>query len=373
MLSVSYLNIGTLILFILLNLFVNVINHAISNGNNKELIELSVKEKSNYHDLTKYLPSGFVKDASIDYTKFIQKGIDEHENVLMPDFPVLINEDGIKVKSNSKINFQANSRLIMKPNSLPNYSVLKVFYVSNVIIKSPTIIGERNQHKDTKGEWGFGIHIMGSKNIEILSMSASNCWGDGLYIGGDETNPCDEIKIINAKIDSCRRNGISITDGKNIQILNPRISNTIGTSPMAGIDIEPNNNSATIDNIIINNPVTFNNHGFGILIALGQLPAKESKIVRIEINKHFDNSSNIAFCIGEYRGEYKDKTPLDGYIKVNNPKWFNNKQTLITGRKIHGPQTQFNNIDIYRNGVKSKKDLQYLKEEMTEIKNLEIN
>lgn len=335
--------------------------------------EGELKILKNYFDLTNCLPIGFVMDGSVDYTKYIQKGIDENENVLMPNFPLLINEDGIKAKSNSKIVFQEKSVLIMKPNSLPYYSILKIFDVTNVVINSPKIIGERNQHKGSKGEWGFGVHIKGSKNIEIFALSVSNCWGDGLYIGGDEANTCDNIKIVNAKIDSCRRNGISITDGKNIQILNPKISNTYGTSPMAAIDIEPNNSNATIDNIVINNPVSVDNKGFGILIALGELPAKESKTVRIKIKNHIDNNSKIAFCLADFRGDYHNKTQLAGLIEINNPKWFGNAQTLLTGRYNFAPKTQFKNIEIYRNGLKSKEDILKLKKQFSKTKNLEIN
>src|ERR1035437_4931516 len=57
-------------------------------------------------DLTKYLPADFVKDASIDYTEYIQKGLDENKMVLMPNFALLINEKGINIKSGSRIIFQ---------------------------------------------------------------------------------------------------------------------------------------------------------------------------------------------------------------------------------------------------------------------------
>lgn len=370
--------ISTGFLILVLNYFVvnkNINSNHLKSFNsfrNVENVEELYKLK-NYFDLTNCLPIGFVTDGSVDYTKYIQKGIDENENVLMPNFPLLINENGIKVKSNSRIVFQNNSVLKMKPNSLPYYSVLKVFYVNNVFIKSPKIMGERFQHQDIKGEWGFGVHIKGSKNIEIFSLSVSNCWGDGLYIGGDEANTCDNIKIVNAKIETCRRNGISITDGKNIQILNPRISNTYGTAPMAAIDIEPNNNKATIDNIIISNLVSVENQGFGILIVLRELLSKESKIVRIKIKNHLDNSSNIAFCLADFGSNYHGKKPLNGSIEINNPKWFNNKQTLLTGRYDFAPKTKFKNIEIYRDGLKSKEEILKLKKQFSKTKKLEIN
>src|ERR1035437_1873014 len=89
---------------------------------NKQEIELL----NSAIDLTKYLPKDFVKDASKDYTAYIQKGLDENEIVKMPNCPLLVNEKGLNIKSGSKILFQKNSSLTMKPNSLTNYSVLEI-------------------------------------------------------------------------------------------------------------------------------------------------------------------------------------------------------------------------------------------------------
>jgi hypothetical protein len=200
----------------------------------------------------------------------------------------------------------------------------------------------------------MGLHIQGSKNIEIVSLSVSNCWGDGIYIGGDEANTCENITIINAKIDSCRRNGISITDGKNIKLLSPKISNTQGTAPMAGIDIEPNNNKATIDEILISNPITINNKGFGIAIVLLALPAEVSKNVRIKIDNHIDKKSTIAFWLAGFRGDYTNKTAIVGSIEVNNPKWYNNKKALVGEKFDLGPKTKFKNIKIFKDGLYKK-------------------
>jgi len=303
-------------------------------------------------DLTKVLPEGFKVDGSVDYTSYIQKGIDENKNVIMPNFPILINEKGIYPKSNSTIHFNKKSVIIMKPNSLENYAIIMISNVHNVILESPVIIGERNQHKGSKGEWGMGIQITASKNIRINSPKISNCWGDGIYIGGDEANTCENIKILNTKIDSCRRNGISITDGKNIQIISPLISNTQGTSPMSGIDIEPNNKDATIENITISNPTTLNNKQAGIAIVLIALPSEKSKNVSIKIANHIDKQSNIALWLVGARTDDPKKLELSGSILISNPKWYDNKHTIISEKFDLGPKTIFTNIKIFNNEMR---------------------
>jgi len=336
----------------------------------------SIRQTQNY-DLTKVLPDGFVKDGSVDYTAYIQKGMDENTNVLMPNFPLLINEKGISVKSNCNIIFKPHSSLLMKPNSLTYYVVLKVFNASNVTIESPVIVGERNQHIGNKGEWGMGLQITASKNIKINSPTISDCWGDGIYIGGDEKNTCDNIKIINAKIDNCRRNGISITDGINIQIIKPVISNMNGALPMSGIDIEPNNNKATIDNILISNPITISNESCGIIISLQQLPTETAKTVRIKIENHIDNQSKIAIYLSSFRGNYENKIALSGLIEVNNPKWYNNTKPLLIENYNPGPMTKFKNVNIFKDGLNSinkpsREKLQELINEQSKHKNITI-
>lgn len=377
-------SIGILIFFFSNALFVQNINLGndnfyFSTKNIKSEKATQIITQTSFYDLTKLLPQGFVTDGSKDYTKFIQKGIDENTNVLIPNFPILINEKGLIAKSNSQIVFQKNSRLLMKPNSLENYAILKIYNVSNVVISSPVIIGERNQHKGNKGEWGFGLQITAAKNIKIISPMISNCWGDGIYIGGDELNTCDSIIIINANINSCRRNGISITDGKNIQIIKPIISNTNGTSPMAGIDIEPNTDNATIDNILISNPITINNARAGILIALNNLPSKSVKYVRIKIENHIDKQSFIAFWMTSVgiRGDFTNKVSLSGSIEVNNPKWYNNKQTLESEIIDFGPKTTFKNIQIYKDEMSTKnklfpQEVVKVKKEQSRNKNISI-
>jgi hypothetical protein len=304
------------------------------------------KEALNAVDLTKYLPEDFVKNASKDYTEYIQKGLNENKIVKMPNFALLINEAGLIVKSGSRIIFQKKSSLVMKPNSLTHYGVIKISNVNDVIIYSPEIIGERDEHKGNEGEWGMGIFILGATNVQVIRPNIINCWGDGIYIGRGEKGGCRNVKIINAVIDNCRRNGISITDGENIEIKNPIISNTNGTLPMCGIDIEPNDNKATIDNIQVINPKTFNNSNAGILIYLYNLVGNVKRNVNIKIENHIDNNSDIGFELGGYNEENKTAKALSGSIEIINPAWKNNRRPISAGNNGMGPKANFYNINI---------------------------
>ena len=318
-------------------------------------------------DLTKYLPRNFVTDASLDYTKFIQRGLDENKIVKMPNFPLLINEKGLYIKCSSRIIFQKYSSISIMPNSLKDYGIIRIFNVNNIIIYSPILIGERNKHIGNEGEWGMGIYILGSKNIQILNPTVSDCWGDGIYIGRGDNGTSKNVKIINGVIDNCRRNGISITDGENIEIRNPIISNIHGTMPMCGIDIEPNDNKSTINNIFLINPITFNNSNSGILIYLNALLGQVKKKVHIQIMNHFDNSSDIGFYLGGYNGQNNLAQPLSGSIDIIKPTWKNNRISISSENNfIIGPKVTFRNIKIQN----SKGNLQKIKHELSHKKNI---
>lgn len=275
-------------------------------------------------NLTQCLPPNFVKDGSVDYTAYIQKGINEHTNIVFPDFPLLINKSGLSLKSNSKVIFSKQSSLQLAPNDQGSYAVLKIFNLIDVDLYFPQIIGDRKGHLGSSGEWGMGISIRSSSNIRIFNPKISECWGDGIYIADDGKTVSENISVYYAQLDFNRRNGISIISAKNLNIENAVISNTSGSMPMSGIDIEPNTSDNRLESIVIQNPITFNNSSAGILISLPRLPGHLQKTADINIVNHIDDQSSIGFYLGGNFANYKDCIPLKGLINITNSKWMNN-------------------------------------------------
>lgn len=280
-------------------------------------------------NIVDYLPQGYVKDGSVDYTLHIQKAIDENENIAFPDFPILINKDGIKLKSNSNIVFNKNSRLVLSPTSGDTYSLIQIYNVQNVNVYNPTLIGDRKNHKGNKGEWGMGIRIHDSKNINIFNANIRDMWGDGIYITSYTKNKSNNILIKNGWIDNVRRNGISIISGENITIDSVQISNTNGTLPAAGIDVEPNRSTDVIKNLKLTNILTFNNQRDGIILDFTSLVNKQTKNnITVHINKHEDRGSRYALRFAALRKAAKNHKALEGRIIVENAKWDNPKMPI---------------------------------------------
>ncbi|SHM85246.1 Right handed beta helix region [Chitinophaga jiangningensis] len=325
------------------------------------------------YDLTKALPAGYVKDGSVDYTTALQNALNTNKVVKMPNFPVLINDNGLLLKSNSTVIFQPNSSLVLQSSNKGKYAMLKMLNVQNVKLYNPVLVGDKDHHSGNGGEWGMGIDVRSSDNINIYHPQVSKCWGDGIYIGqADKSKPNTNVNIYYANVDNNRRNGITIGSVKGLKLINPVVSNTSGTLPMAGIDIEPNSSAEQIDDILIDNPVTFNNAKYGLVVGLGRLPGPDQKQVNITINKHLDDGSGIAFWMGGMDGKYTaaDK-PLAGNIQVIDPVWKNNSNAFKSSRNYEfAPKCKFKNISIQKPG--SNNEVDKLKKAQANKKNLEI-
>ncbi|MET3879425.1 right-handed parallel beta-helix repeat-containing protein [Chitinophaga sp. OAE865] len=326
-------------------------------------------------DLTTVLPRGYSKEGKIDYTAQLQEGINRHTNVVFPDFPVMINDNGLTLKSNSFVVFRTHSALILKPTAKRNFFMMAIHDVENVKVYCPVLIGDRKNHLDAGGEWGMGISIRGAANITVFHPVISSCWGDGIYIGQSPTTkkiPFN-ITINNAVLDNNRRNGISVIAVNGLKLIHPVVSNTNGTPPMSGIDVEPNDSSALVDNILMDHPVTFNNGKYGIVIGLDRLPSTSARGVNISINNHLDDGSATAFWLGGSKDVYKKGTlPLRGSIQVTDPVWKNNA-TPFKGYKTYdfAPVSKFTNITVEKKG--SRNEVQKIKLQHGNKKNLEID
>lgn len=316
----------TIIFFILLICISHIFNNIYGQGFPIKKIEnvkrnFHKKQEINYHNVEEELPKDHVKDGSVDYTSFVQKAINQYKNVELPNFPILISDKGLKLQSNSKIYFNKNSKFILKPTSKERYAILLLDKVRNVSIYNPNLIGDRNDHKGKSGEWGMGIRIQDSKNINIYNVEIKDMWGDGIYITSYKKNATSDIYIKAGQIDNVRRNGISIISGRSITIDNLLISNTNGTRPTAGIDIEPNNSDNYLDQIALNNIHTYNNERNGIFIHLNKLLSpKEAKNVNISIFNHKDEFSRNSFAISEIKKQ-KSRKKLKGEIKIRQVNW----------------------------------------------------
>lgn len=275
-------------------------------------------------DITSYLPKNFVKDGSIDYTKFLQKGINENMKILMPNFPVLVNDKGLVLHDGVVLLFNDKSKMVLKPTKLGTYNILELHNLKNVKIYYPRIVGDIKNHLGSDGEWGMGIGIRSCQNIGVYYPEIENCWGDGIYIGfiwdKVDINKFDiskNVEIYNGFINNNGRNGISVVAVDGIKIYNNLIANSVRTLPKAGIDIEPGPKLTM--NIELLNNVTYKNGLKGIDIYLKKMARKKGdNSVTLKVTNHKDIGSPIGIRIAGYNKE-RNLNQINGKIVIDNP------------------------------------------------------
>lgn len=130
------------------------------------------------------------------------------------------------------------------PNALQIYTGIYMGG-SNSRLENVNLVGERNEHTGTGGEWGHGLSIGGAANgVVVRDCRIKDFWGDGIYVSN-----CENVLIDNVIVDNSRRNGISVIAAKNFKCVDSLFSNTNGTAPQSGIAIEANNNTETVENV----------------------------------------------------------------------------------------------------------------------------
>jgi parallel beta-helix repeat protein len=162
-------------------------------------------------------------------------------------------------------------------NSGLNVPTLNIDGVRNVEVSGLAIDGQKSLYPHT--EYKAGICINNSSAITIEDCDLYDCKGDGLICFSQ--SPGQRNRNIVVRNTTCRRNyrlGCAITDLTRGRFLDCVFAKSLGTSPMAGVDIEPDRDSAWISDIEFHrcqfsgNGSTSGDDGAGITIDLHEAP-----------------------------------------------------------------------------------------------------
>jgi polygalacturonase len=178
----------------------------------------------------------------------------------------------IKLRSLMHLQMAPDAKLVAKPNSAEKYTVLVIYGIHDVEVSGGRIVGERDSHRGTGGEGGHGIRISGGERVTIRDIHVSKGWGDGITVGPRPANPyvySRDIVIANVVCTGNRRNGLSIGSVIGMKVFDSEFSNTHGTSPECGIDVEPAQSSTNAgyeynDQVWIENCVMRGNAKYGL-------------------------------------------------------------------------------------------------------------
>lgn len=215
-------------------------------------------------------------DGERDDTFAIQTAIDSLPDaggtVRIPSGIYMIDASrSVNLRSNVRLEMAADAQLTALPNGRKRYHVVKVWRANDVQIVGGRIVGDRDNHQGSEGEWGYGINISASNRVTVDGTHLSDCWGDGMWIGalgkGAALELSTDITVRNIVSSNNRRQGLSIGPCRHVRILDSIFSNTHGTKPESGIDLEPQGQGLTRDVLIQGCTITGNN-GCGVEVHL---------------------------------------------------------------------------------------------------------
>ena len=204
--------------------------------------------------------------------------------------------------------FILSNKTVLKaiPNNKDFYSIFHIKQGASFSLCGGTLIGDRDEHLGVTGESGHGIKLEGAKNVLIDSVNIKDFWGDGIAIHGVELKKgthSENVSIKKCEISNCRRQGISVINVKNCNILDNVIHDINGTNPECGIDIEPNSNGL-VTNINVHRNEIFNNNNSGIDVVL-----------REEITGAF--LDNVSIADNEVYGNHRRGIHINKVSRVN--------------------------------------------------------
>jgi hypothetical protein len=178
----------------------------------------------------------------------------------------------------SKLEFSANTALILAPGvvlrdagRLAQQERLLNIRVDNVRIAGlgARVIARRSDY--TSGEFRHGVNIFGAHHVLVEGLESTGHGGDGFYIGGPPNNPSTDVRLKGCLANDNRRQGLSITNARRVQVIDGEFVNTDGTAPEFGIDLEPNYPLDFMDELVFLRPRTGGNLGGGFMIHLNRL------------------------------------------------------------------------------------------------------
>lgn len=307
---------------------------------------------------------GAVGDGETDDTESIQNALDYVGSVgggtvLIPKGTYMIDGTGegefwqgkgILIRSNTSVLLDKDTVLKTIPNNKTNSKLVNIRNVENVSIKGGTLVGDREEHIGTEGEWGRNIAVSGSKNVKIEDLVTKDSWGDGITIGKAETlNHSKNITIKNVISVNNRRQGMSVITVDGLYVYDSEFNDTNGALPESGIDFEPDDDDIKMDNIYMNNVKFKNNKGEGIDFAFNNIST--SKKINITIDNPVFEGSGIAFSSGgnvglpDYEGSITINNPIFKKLKVCKNvlwNWHNNMPTIYYNNPVFIIDEEFN-------------------------------
>jgi hypothetical protein len=190
------------------------------------------------------------------------------------------------------------------------------------------------------------LGIQNASNVTVTGIACNQSGGDGIYVSA-ATN----VTITNCVFDRNYRDAGSIIGRLNhININNNVFSNTNGTAPQAGVDLEPNNPGDFVVDVNFTDNTMVNNSGDGLAISLWTLDSSSQPVSVTVTRNHSDHNGRYG-----YFANNNDPSNAPGTITLNDCTTDQSGSDGANARfySANGASLTFNNLTVtnpHRNG-----------------------
>jgi hypothetical protein len=215
-----------------------------------------------------------------DSTRFIQAALDSNHSKIILD-----RQTGpwytlpLKGRSNKELVLEPGVELVAKRGAFLKRRdyLFELSCVSNFTLRGGEGSVFRMWKEDYRkppyepGEWRYGLRIQHCQNVLVEGLRVEKSGGDGIGIIRSKN-----ITIRKCVCDGNHRQGLTLFSGENVLIEDTVMSNTEGTPPQAGVDVEPDGPDEYIINCVFRNCLSMGNVGSGFEIYTPGLCASKS-------------------------------------------------------------------------------------------------
>ena len=155
-----------------------------------------------------------------------------------------------------------------------------------------------------KAEWRMTLAIRGSKNINVSGLTLKDSGGDGIYVNGSkERSFSEDVLLRDITCDNHYRQGISVISTENLKVENCEFSNTWGTPPCSGVDIEPDKSEQRIKNVVFSGSKFIDNAGDGIEIFLAHTTNESDDVTMRFENCYISSKHGTGIRVSKIRDD----------------------------------------------------------------------
>ena len=155
----------------------------------------------------------------------------------------IIFEDGVVVRARKGMFRGTNDRLL----SLRDVSnvVLRAEGRAVLEMNKSDYLDPKQQYPRAIGGHRHGLGIYSSRNVKVENLTVRASGGDGVYV-----NKVRNLKLDNVVSELNLRQGISVISVSGLEARHCLFATTAGGPPQCGLDVEPNSDKETVENML---------------------------------------------------------------------------------------------------------------------------